>query len=161
AIAEVDRRGEAEADLGAKGRLVREAPGEYPDEKHLLRPARLLGEKNELGKSIVEPARGDENLRQNAEASGGHDTHPHIYASYPGLSFEKERLQKRLHQQARDAARATWVRQIDARLSAGDYTRASELLDKAEIEFPEDAELAELRKLSQQGAQRVQRADEL
>jgi serine/threonine-protein kinase len=160
-IADVDRRLEAEADLDAKVSLVREALSEYPNEDHFVRLARLLEDKRNLVNSIVERARVHESLAQIAEAIGDYDTLHTIYASYPGLSFEKERLQKRLHQQARDAARATWVRQIDTQLSTGDYERAAALLDKAEIEFPDDAELAELRKLSQQGAERMHRADEL
>ena len=160
-IADVDRRLEAEADLDAKVSLVREALAEYPDEDHFKRLARLLEDKRDLVNSIVERARVHESLGQIAEAIGDYDTLHTIHASYPGLSFEKDRLQKRLHQQARDAAHATWVRQIDAQLSTGDFARASELLDKAEREFEEDAELAELRKLVQQGAERMQRADDL
>jgi serine/threonine protein kinase/Tfp pilus assembly protein PilF len=160
-IADIDRRVEAEADLDAKVSLVREALAEYPHEGHFVRLARLLEDKRDLVNSIVERARVHESLGQIAEAIGDFDTLQTIYASYPGLSFEKERLQKRLHQQARDAAHATWVRQIDAQLSTGDYARASELLDRAEIEFSEDAELSALRKLSQQGAERLLRADEL
>jgi serine/threonine-protein kinase len=160
-IADVDKRLEAEADLDAKVNLLREALAEYPNEDHFVRLGRLLEDKRDLVNSIVERARVHESLGQIAEAIGDYDTLQTIYASYPGLSFEKERLQKRLHQQARDAAHAAWVRQIDAQLSNGDYARASELLAKAEIEFRDDAELAELRKLSQQGAERLQRADEL
>jgi len=160
-IADVDRRLDAEADLDAKVSLVREALVEYPSEDHFKRLARLHEDKRDLVNSIVERARVHESNGQIAEALGDYDTLHTIYAAYPGWSFEKERLQKRLHQQARDAAHATWVRQIDAQLSAGDYARAAELLDNAETEFPDDAELSELRKLASQGSERTSRADQL
>jgi len=160
-IADVDRRLEAEPDLNAKVSLIREALTEYPEEDHFTRLARLFEDKRDLVNSIVERARVHESRGQFTEAINDYETLQTIHVGYPGLTFEKERLQKRLQQQSRDAARATWVRQIDAQLAAGDYPRASELLDKAEAEFAEDAEFAELRKLALQGRERATRADEL
>jgi len=160
-IADVDRRLEAEADLDAKVSLVREALTEYPDEEHFRKLVRLLEDKRDLVNSIVERARVHESNGQFAEAIGDFETLQTIYAMYPGLAFEKDRLHKRLQQHARDTARAAWVRQIDAQLATSDYARASDLLDKAQIEFPDDAELAELRKLADQGRGRAIRADQL
>ena len=73
---------------------------------------------------------------QIAEALGDLETLRTIHGSYPGLAFEKDRLQKRLEQQTRDAARSRWVRQIDGQLEAGNYARADELLDMAQADFP-------------------------
>jgi tetratricopeptide (TPR) repeat protein len=70
------------------------------------------------------------------------------------LSFEIDRLGKRREQQVRGEGRARWVKQIDQHMAAGDYDRALELLRQAEKEFPDDAELAELEKLIQQGKER-------
>src|SRR5262245_27965077 len=160
-IADVDRRLDAEADLDAKVSLVREALAEYPDEAHFRQLVRLLEDKRDLVNSIVERARVHESSGQFAEAISDLVTLETIYALYPGLGFEKDRLQKRLQQHARDTARAAWVRQIDAQLATSDFGRASELLDKAQVEFPDDAELAELRKLAEQGRDRAARADQL
>jgi eukaryotic-like serine/threonine-protein kinase len=160
-IADVDRRLDAETDLDAKVSLLREALIEYPDEDHFKRLAKLLEDKRDLVNSIVERARVHEEAGQFAEAIGDYETLQTIYPGYPGVSFERERLQKRLQQQARDAARAAWVRQIDAQLSAGDYGRAIALLENAAREFPEDRELTELRTLARQGEERVQQADQL
>jgi len=160
-IADVDRRLEAEADLDAKVHLIREAAAEFPDEDHFRRLAKLIEDKRDLVNSIVERAKLHESTHKFTEALNDLETLRTIYGAYPGLSFEKERLQKRLEQQTRDAARAKWVKQIDAQLQNGDYNRASELLDKAEVEFPADAELGELRKLAGQGLDRAQRADQL
>jgi tetratricopeptide (TPR) repeat protein len=70
------------------------------------------------------------------------------------LSFEIDRLGKRREQQVRGEARARWVKQIDQNMAAGDYDRALDLLRQAGEEFPDDAELAELEKLIQQGKER-------
>ncbi len=160
-IADVDRRLEAEADIDAKLSLVREAAGEFPEEDHFKRLVKLLDDKRDLVNSIVERAKLHESAGQITEALSDLETLRTIYGAYPGLKFEKERLQKRLEQQTRDSARAAWVRQIDAQLQTGDYVRGAELLDKADIDFPGDAELAELRKLVAQGADRTARADQL
>ena len=160
-IADVDRRLEAEPDLEAKVSLLREAVTEYPEEDHFKRLAKTIGDKRDLVNSIVERARLHEARSQFSEAVADLETLQTIYSVYPGLKFEKERLQKRLEQHTRDAARARWVRQIDGQLQAGNYTRAAELLDKAEIEFSEDAELAELRRLTILGTERKSRAERL
>ncbi len=160
-IADTDRRLEAEADLDVKLSLVREAAAEFPDQDHFRRQAKLLQDKRDLVNSIVERARLHEGSGQITEALSDLETLRTIYAAYPGLKFEKERLQKRLEQQTRDVARAKWVRQIDSQLQAGDYARAADFLDKADVEFPDDAELAELRKLAAQGVERASRADQL
>ena len=46
------------------------------------------------------------------------------------------------------------MKQIDQHMAAGDYDRALDLLRQAGEEFPDDAELAELEKLIQQGKER-------
>ena len=160
-IADVDRRLENEPDLDAKVHLVREAMAEYPEDDHFRRLATVLEDKRSLVNSIVERARVHEADGQIAEALGDLETLRTIHGTYPGLAFEKDRLQKRLEQQTRDAARSRWVRQIDGQLGAGDYARAEELLDMAQAEFANDAELVELRNLAQQGKERTSRADEL
>jgi serine/threonine-protein kinase len=160
-IAEVDRRLEAEPDLEAKSALLREAVAAYPDEEHFERMAAVNEDKRTLVNSIVERARVHEGASQISEALADLDTLRTIYPIYPGLSFERERLQKRLEQQTRDAARANWARQIDSQLEVGNYARAHELLDMADQEFAADAELVELRKLAVQGQERLTRADQL
>lgn len=53
------------------------------------------------------------------------------------------------------------VEQINSCLHAGDYARAQDLLRGAAAEFPDDAELSELEKRSQDGAKRKAEADRL
>ena len=160
-IAEVDRRLEAEPDLEAKVHLLRESAANYPDEPHFTRLLKLFEDKRDLVNSIVERARTHEERGQIGEAVSDFETLQTIYAAYPGLAFEKERLQRKLEQRTRDATRSHWVRQIDHQLQTGNYSRAVELLDRAGADFPDDGELAELRKLAAQGQERAARAEEL
>jgi hypothetical protein len=51
-------------------------------------------------------------------------------------------VQKPHDEQARQAARAAMIVQIDGCLQTGDYARAARLLDTAELDFPGDADLA-------------------
>jgi serine/threonine-protein kinase len=160
-IADVNKRLENEPDLNAKVNLVREALAEYPDDDHFRRLAAAFEEKRTLVNSILERARVHEADGQIAEALSDLETLRTIHSSHPGLAFEQDRLRKRFEQQTRDSARAKWVRQIDGQLAAGNYARAEELLDMAQAELADDAELVELRKLAKQGRERTRRADEL
>jgi serine/threonine protein kinase len=160
-IADFDDRLEDEPDLDARLDLVREAVAQHPDDEHFRRLAAVLEDKRNLVNSLVERARVHEAEGQIAEALADLETLRAIHGSYPGLAFEKTRLQKRLDQQTSDAARATWVRQIDGQLEAGNYARVEELLKTAEVAFPDDAELVERRNLAKQARERTQRVAEL
>jgi serine/threonine-protein kinase len=160
-IADIDRRLDAEPDLDAKVNLLREAVADYPDEPHFSHLLTLFESKRELVNSIVERARIHEESGLIQEAVSDLETLQTIYGAYPGLKFEQERLQKRLEQHTRDAARARWIRQIDQQLDGGNYSRALELLEKAYDEFPSDAELVELHKLAHQGLERATQVEKL
>jgi tetratricopeptide (TPR) repeat protein len=84
-----------------------------------------------------------------------------IYSPYPGLKFEIERLQKRREQQSRTETKTGLIEQIDAYLHSSDYSRALDSLEKAAVEFPNDAELAELGKLALEGVERATKAQHL
>jgi eukaryotic-like serine/threonine-protein kinase len=160
-IADIDRRLDAEPDLDAKVNLLREAVGDYPDEPHFAHLLTLFESKQELVNSIVERARIHEESGLIQEALSDLETLQTIYGAYPGLKFEQERLQKRLEQHTQNAAKARWIRQIDQQLDGGNYPRAIELLEKAHVEFPDDAELVELNKLARQGLERATEAERL
>jgi Flp pilus assembly protein TadD len=160
-IADVNRRLDAEADLDAKLNLVREAAAAYPEEAHFARLSKTLEDKRDLVNSLVERARLHEARGQFSEAVADLETLQTIYGSYPGLSFEKDRLRRRFEQNAREVARARWAAQVRQQLDGGDYERALELLDKAQSEHPDDQELTEFRRLATDGLERVTRADSL
>jgi serine/threonine-protein kinase len=153
-IAEIDRRVEAEPNLDKRVDILKEALELNPREPHFERALRFAREKRDLVNSIVAKARLHEERGQFTDALAQWEILRTIYSPYPGLSFEIDRLGKRREQQAREEARARWVKQIDQHMAVGGYDRALDLLRQAEEEFPHDAELAELEKLIQQGKER-------
>jgi len=157
-IAEVDRRVEAEPNLDKRVDILKEALELNPQEPHFERALHLTREKRDLVNSIVAKARLHEERGQFTDALAQWEILRTIYSQYPGLSFEIDRLGKRREQQAQVEAKARWVKQIDQQMAAGDYDRALALLRQAEGEFPDDAELAELEKLIQQGKERMAEA---
>ena len=157
-IAEIDRQVEAEPNLDKRVDILKEALELHPQEPHFERALRLTREKRDLVNSIVAKARLHEERGQFTDALAQWEILRTIYSPYPGLSFEIDRLGKRREQQARVEGKARWVKQIDQHTAAGDYDRALGLLRQAEIEFPDDTELAELQKLIQQGKDRLAEA---
>ncbi|MGD0571070.1 MAG: protein kinase [Candidatus Sulfotelmatobacter sp.] len=160
-IASVDRRVEAEPDLDKRVNILREALDLHPGETHFERALRLVQDKRDLVNSIVARAHLHEEQASYTDALNDWEILRTIYSQYPGLTFEVERLQKRREQQARIESRTRLVEQIDACLHSSDYARALDLLQGAVPEFPNDAELAELQKLAQDGAKRTTEAQRL
>lgn len=70
-------------------------------------------------------------------------------------------MEKSIDQQTGSESRAGVVEQISSCLRSGDYSRALDLVRDAEAEFPNDAKLAELEKLAQDGVKRKSEADRL
>jgi serine/threonine protein kinase/cytochrome c-type biogenesis protein CcmH/NrfG len=160
-VAEVDRKLESEPDLDTKVNLLREAIASYPGEPHFERSLRLVSEKRDLVNSIISRSRAHEERGQINEAISDLEILRTIYSPYPGLQFEIERLQKRRDQHVRDSAKARWVEQIDRQMEIGNYSRALDLLQTAQGEFPNDAELVELGKLAREGHERATQAEQL
>jgi serine/threonine-protein kinase len=150
-IARVDREVEVEPDPERRVSILRQAIAAYPGESHFERALQLAVSKRDLVAGIVARARGYEERRQFAEALNQWEMLRNIYAGYPGLEFEIERLVKRRDQQARIDAKSRWVQQIDQSLGLLDWTRALELVANALTEFPGDGELTVLDQLARQG----------
>jgi serine/threonine protein kinase len=158
-IAEVARRADAEPDLDRRVNILKEAAERYPKETHFQQSLRLIRERRDLVNSIVAKARQCEDRGQFSEALGQWDILRNIYAQYPGIEFEIERLTRRRDEQVREEAKARWVEQIDRTRAAGDYSRARDLVRTAMAEFPEDRELAGLDRLTQQDLDRASEAE--
>ena len=159
-IAEVARRVEAEADLDRRVNILKEAAERFPDEPHFQQSLRLVRERRDLVNSIVGKARQYEERGQFNEALSQFDILRNIYAQYPGLEFEAERLKRRRDEQVREEAKGRWVEQIDRHIAAGDYVRARDLVRTAISEFPNDRELSGLERLAQQALERAAEAEE-
>ena len=160
-VASVDRQVEAEADLDKRVNILKEALQLHPDETHFQRALRLVKDKRDLVNSIVARAHHHEEESAFGDALNDWEILRTIYGKYPGLKFEVERLQKRREQQSRIEAKTRLVEQIDDCLHSTDYSRALSLLEQAAGEFPNDAELAELGKLANDGVQRATEAHRL
>ena len=159
-IARIDREADAEPDLDRRVSILTEALAARPGEAHFERALQLTTAKRELVNSIVVKARNYEDRRQFAEALNQWEMLRTIYASYPGLEFEMERIVKRRDQQARTEAKGRWVEQIDHCLGMGEWQRALDLTRGALGEFPDDAELKPLEQLATRGLQRAAEAQE-
>jgi len=153
-IASVDRQVEAEPDLEKRVNILREALDLHPGESHFEGALRLVQDKRDLVNSIVARAHLREEQGSYSDALNDWEILRTIYSQYPGLTFEVERLQKRRDQQIRIESKTRLVEQVDICLHSGDYSRAVDLLQRAASEFPNDAELAELEKLAQDGVKR-------
>jgi serine/threonine-protein kinase len=160
-VARIDRETEAEPDLDRRVSILKEALTVHPGETHFERALQLAVSKRDLVASIVAKARSYEERRQFTEALNQWEMLNTIYAGYPGLNFEVERLVKRRDQQTRADAKGRWVQQIDQSLSLFEYARALELVRTAFAEFPEDGELKALEQLASQGQARVSQIQEL
>ena len=160
-IASVDRQVEAEPDLDKRVNILREALDLHPGESHFERALRLVQDKRDLVNSIVARAHLHEEQAAYGDALNDWEILRTIYSQYPGLTFEAERLQKRRDQQARTESKARLVEQVDSCLHSSDYARALDLLQSSAAEFPNDAELAELEKLAQDGVRRKTEAHRL
>jgi hypothetical protein len=150
-IAAVDRQVEGETDLDKRVGILNEALAVHPDEIHFQRALRPVQDKRDLVNSIVARAHFHEEQGQFTDALADWEILHTIYGRYPGLKFEVERLEKRRENQARIDAKARWTEQIDACFKSAAYSRALQLLEQAQPEFPNDAELAELKKAAEAG----------
>jgi eukaryotic-like serine/threonine-protein kinase len=157
-IADVSRRAEAERDLDRRVNILKEAVERYPEEPHLQQSMRLVRERRDLVNSIVERARQYEERGQFNEALSQFDILCNIYAQYPGIEFETERLRRRRDSQIREESKARWVEEIDRHIALGDHARARDLVRTALAEFPEDKELAGLDRLTEGALQRTAEA---
>jgi len=147
-IAEIDRRVEAETDLERKVNIIRDAVARFPAEAHFTGLLRIMTERLDLVTGIIAKARYYEERLQFTEALTQWEILRLIHSRHPGLQFEIERLGKRLAQQVWAEGKARHVRQIDARLEAGEYERAIELAQSGLEEYPGDGELLALQQLA-------------
>lgn len=154
AVAEINRRVDAEADLDKKYNIVKQALEKYPNEPHFKSLLKLTRDRRDLVNSIVGRAQQYEERSQFNDAAGQWDIIRNIYPLYPGLDFEVERLARRREEQAKNERKARWVEQVDRHFAAGRYAKAREACEEALQQFPDDPELNGLQRLAEQGIKR-------
>jgi serine/threonine-protein kinase len=154
AVAEMNRRAEAEPDLDKKFNIIKEAVEKYPHEPHFKSSLKSIRDRRDLVNSIVGRARQYEERGQHNDACGQWDILRNIHPAYPGIDFELERLARRKEEQVQSEAKSRWMERIDRAFASGEYAKARGIIDEALIEFPGDKELLNLASLASQGVQR-------
>jgi serine/threonine-protein kinase len=154
AVAEVNRRAEAEPDIDKKLNILKEAVEKYPEEPHFRSSMKLVRDRRDLVSTIVGRARQYEERGMFNDAEGQWDILRNIYPLFPGLDFEIERLARRNEDQVQGEAKARWMEQIDAHLNAADYAKAHAKIGEALGEFPQDQELIHAQSIAEQGLKR-------
>jgi serine/threonine-protein kinase len=154
AVAEVNRRAEAEPDIDKKLNILKEAVEKYPEEPHFRSSMKLVRDRRDLVSTIVGRARQYEERGMFYDAEGQWDILRNIYPLFPGLDFEIERLARRKEEQVQGEAKARWMEQIDAHLNAADYAKAHAKIGEALGEFPQDQELIHAQSIAEQGLKR-------
>ena len=155
-IADTDRRADAEPDLDRRIQILQQALQRSPGEKHFEEAVRLIREKQQLVRSIIDKASALEQSQRFREALDQWQLMESIHCQLPGLQGNVKRLEQRLHEhRVQQEARVRWVSQSKRCLQAGDYEQALKLVRNALEACPDDTELRQLELEAGQGLQRV------
>jgi serine/threonine protein kinase len=154
AIAEVTHRADAEPDLDKKYKILEEAAEKHATEPHFRSALKLISDRRDLVNSIVSRARQYEDRGQFDDAASQWEILRNIYPLFPGLSAEVERLEKSKNEQVKAEAKARWIDQVEGHLHLGEYDKAHSASSEALAGFPGDADLINLRSVSEQGVKR-------
>jgi serine/threonine protein kinase len=153
-IAEVSKRLEGEPDLDRRVNILREASERYANETHFAQQLKVTRERRDLVNAIVTKARQYEERGQYAEAISQWDILRNIHPQYSGIAFEQEQCKKKRDRQAKEEEHSRLVEEIDGLMERRAYAKAMECAEAALRDFPNDAELAGLRTLAEQGMER-------
>jgi len=153
-IAEVSKRLEAEPDLDRRVNILREASERYSNETQFAQQLKLTRERRDLVNAIVTKARQYEERGQYAEAISQWDILRNIHPQYSGIAFEQEQCKKKRDRQAKEEEHSRLIEEIDGLMERRAYAKAVECAEAALFDFPNDAELAGLRTLAEQGIER-------
>ncbi len=160
-LASVTKRLDEEPDLDRRVNIAREASERYPNETQFAQQLKLIRERRDLVNAIVAKARQFEERGQYAEAINQWDTLRNIHPQYSGISFELEQCKKKRDRQAREEEHTRLVEEIDGLMESRAYAKAIECAVAALRDFPNDAELAGLQTLAEQGLERTKESRRL
>lgn len=156
-IAEIDRQLDQEPDLDRRITLLGRAVAQFPGESYLEQKLKLLEERRALVHGFIAKAQLLEELEQFQDAVEQLEGLRSVYAEYPNLAYEIQRLAGRRREQLRHRA----VAEFKGKAEAGEWREASALLDRIAIEYPDDLELETLRSILQEGLARERQALDL
>ena len=140
----IARRAAAEPDLRQRARIFEEGLKQYPGEAAIDDELRFTRNKLALVDSIVEKARACEQSGRHDEALEKWNSLLTVYSQYPGLKGEIERVRRDPGEGAFPRPIERHVQEIEHALQDGDTNRAVELLQHAQAEHPDAAQLHDL-----------------
>jgi serine/threonine protein kinase/outer membrane protein assembly factor BamD (BamD/ComL family) len=156
----VERRLAAEPDLNQCAQILDDAVRRYPEEAFYQEELRLVRGKQDLVKAIAHRAQILEDNGWYAEALERWHYLQTIHPLQQGLDEAIARC-SRLLRDKRERGRQQQLAAIRDALARHDYTAALDALAKAQVEFPDDAELQEVGHVARQARDRRTRADYL
>ncbi len=155
-IADTDRAADAEPNLDRRIEILQQALAQAPGEKHFEEAIRLVREKQQLVRSVVDKAKALEQSLRFREALEQWQLVESIHPQLPGLQENIQRVGQRIQEsRVQKEAHARWLAQSKRCLQAGDYEQALELVRNALVECPDDAELRQLELEAGEGLQRA------
>ncbi len=159
-LEQVEKRLAAQPDLTKRAQILEEALSEYPEEPHFREELSLVRNEQKLVDSIIQRAQKLEEQGSIAEALEQWKNLQAIYPFHPGLENSIAQCTERLRQKQQQA-RSKWISQIDEAIRKCDYSVATESLERAQREFPQDEELSALRTLVDDRLKRRSHAEQL
>ena len=139
-LREVNSKVERERSLERKVNILDEALVRYPDEPGLQRLSNTTHELWERVSALVGQAEGFEAAKKYAAALEQWNGVSAAYRDYPGLESNISRV-TRLRDEARAAAKAGWLQELQDALGSSELDRARALLLEARQQFPGDRDL--------------------
>ena len=146
----VTQRAQSEPVLEHRIHLLEEALARYPQEPRLEQQLNQTYELWKRVKAILNEAHRLEEAKKYEEATGQWDLLRSVHAQHPELDNNLSRVRK-LAEQARAAAKAEWIRGVQAALASADYDRVLDLINHAKTKFGGDREVSDFEKKLQEG----------
>jgi eukaryotic-like serine/threonine-protein kinase len=149
-VRDVAQRTQSEPALDRRIQILEEGLARYPQEARLRRQLNQARELWNRVTAIVSEARVLEEAKKYEEAIRQWNLLRGVHLQYPELDSSLARVTK-LAEQARAAAKAEWIRKVQAALGSADYPAAAGLLSQDKSKFLGDREVAEFEKKLQDG----------
>ena len=146
----VTRRAQSEPVLERRIDILKEALARYPQEPRLQQRLNQTRELWERVKRILSEARALEEAKNYEEAARQWDALRNVHPQHPELESNFSRVTK-LAEQARAAAKAEWIRGVQAALTSADHDRVADLINHAKAKFGADREVSDYEKKLQDG----------
>jgi eukaryotic-like serine/threonine-protein kinase len=144
-LQDASQRAQSEPVLERRVHLLEEALARYPQEPRLQLQLKQTRELWDRVKAILSQAHALEEAQKYEEATRQWALLRTVHPQHPELEANFLRVTK-LAEQARRAAKAEWIRSLQAALASADYDRVAELVNHAKTKFQGDREVSDFEK---------------